>query len=149
MSSKTSGTSAQDFFGSMSLGSKVAGGSAVVLFISVFLDWFSVSVAGGFGGGSGSGWSWYTGAKLCALIALVAIGVLVAEARGMASPLPWPWSIVILALGVLGFVLAGFHIFSTPGSLPGVSVSSSYGCWLATIAAAGIAAGGWLKMSES
>jgi hypothetical protein len=147
--------SMQGMFGQLSLGSRVAGGSAIVLFISCFLEWVHASVSiGALSVSSGaSGFSEYFFGKLAALAAVLVIVALVMEVRGASNPLPWPPSLMIMALGGIAFISAAFHIFSYPGGLSGASgagidIGASFGVYLATLAAIGVAAGGYLKLKD-
>ena len=152
MSTSESGSPSFDM-SAMSAGTKIAGGSAIVLLVSTFLAWVHVDVgiAGFKAGGSASGFGEYLGGKLTALIAAAVIVLIVIEVRQMKVTLPVPAPLAIAGGGALAFLLAGFHIFSQPGGGfdgAGVDIGPSYGVFIATVAAAGVAFGGWKKMSE-
>src|SRR5215216_3092492 len=93
----------------LKFGDLIAGGGALVLFISLFLDWYKVEIKG-FGGanigGASEGGSAFDalgiGPVFLVLVALVVIAIVIVRALG-AEPagLPVPLSTVILGLGAL------------------------------------------------
>jgi len=148
----------------LSVGEMIAGISGVVLLISMFLKWYSVSVSGGggilgntsFGVGSANAWESFGIIDLilflCA-IAAIANAILRAMARDV--DLPWPTATIVAAAGALAFLLILFRLLVDPvdvGDVPGtvdVDVGRGLGLFLGLISAAGIAYGGWRAMSES
>ena len=140
--------------GTLSQGTKIAAGAAVVLLISTFLEWVHASVnLGPIKASSGSsGFSEYFLGKLVALLAIGVIVVIVLAAKGSLPDLPLPTSMLIAGAGALSFLFALFHVFSTPGgdvSGVGVDIGASYGVYVAMLAAAGVAFGGWRMMNET
>jgi hypothetical protein len=141
------------------LGDLVAAVSGVILFLSLFLHWYSVSATGAFGGstsGAVSGWKILSFIDiLLFIVAIIAVGVAVvrmanAFPRGLrASP-----GLIVLAAGALAVLLVLFRLLVLPGDLgdindiPGVSVGRSVGIFLALLASLGIAAGGWITWNE-
>ncbi len=140
----------------LSNGEKIAGVSAILLFIFMFFDWFSVEVSGIAGAVSGGGSAWdaldFIPIVLVVVI-LVALGVV--ALRLMDSPYEPPISAnaVVAVLGALAFVLILYRIIDTPGpsgSAGGfsVDVSPAFGIFISLIAAAGITYGGYKAMQE-
>jgi hypothetical protein len=125
----------------------IAAGGAVVLFISVFFSWYKVSVSAGAFSVSGSvdGWGHVTTAKFVALFALIAIAALVIEMFVPSVALPLPASLIVIACGVLDFLLVLLKMISHPG---GSAVSLAWGIYVSLIAAAVTAYGGYAKMTE-
>jgi hypothetical protein len=143
----------------LSTGEKVAGVSAVLLFIFMFFDWFSVEVSGGSGlfaasaVGSGSAWDALDFIPIVLLVAiLAAIGVAVLRLTDSAFEPPISANAVVAVLGGLSVLLILFRIVDPPGgeSVPGLSVdvSPALGIFLGLIAAVGIAYGGYRAMQE-
>jgi Protein of unknown function (DUF983) len=141
----------------LGMGEKIAGVSAVLLFIFMFFDWFDVEVSGGggFGGaiGSGSAWDALDNIPIFLLITIVA-ALAVAALRLTESSYepPFPANAVVAVLGAISVLLILYRIVDTPGggSFPGgsVDVSPTFGIFISLIAAAGIAYGGYRAMQE-
>jgi hypothetical protein len=142
----------------LSTGEKVAGISAVLLFIFMFFDWFSVSVSGGsglFSGsvGGGSAWDALDFIPIILLITIVAaIGVAALRLAEAAFEPAISVNAVVAVLGGLSVLLILFRIVDPPGggSVPGLSVdvSPALGIFLGLLAAIGIAYGGYRAMQE-
>jgi hypothetical protein len=143
----------------LSTGEKIAGLSAILLFIFMFLNWYSVEVSGNAGGFTvsasegGSAWEAFSLIDLILMLTVIvtvaAVAIRLSDA--MVEP-PVSLTAVITALGGLSVLLIIYRILDTPdaGSFPGVSVdvSPSIGIFLGLIAAAGITYGGYRAMQE-
>jgi hypothetical protein len=131
----------------------IALGGSLVLFISVFLSWYSASAK--LGGvvnvsGSESGWSSGSAAKLVALLALIAIAALVVELFVPTVTLPVPSSMILIGAGGLSVLLVLIKFLDKPSDGGGIiSVSLAYGIFIALIAAVVTTVGGYLKMQEA
>jgi hypothetical protein len=131
-----------------------AGVGGIVLLVSLWLNWYgvSVNVRGFSASSSASGWEVLTTIDIILfLIALAAI-VLVATKAAGALPPDVPVSTVLLALGALAVLLVLFRIIDTPApsDLPDeIDVDRKIGIFLALIGAAGIVYGGWRSNEES
>jgi hypothetical protein len=126
----------------------IAAGGSFVLFISVFLSWYSVSLKGGLGvgaSGSTSGWSSVDAAKLVALLALIALAAIVIELFVPTVTLPVPASLIVIGCGGLAFLCVLLKILDKPAS----GLDLKYGIFVALIAAAVTTYGGYAKMNES
>jgi hypothetical protein len=148
-----------DHLDKLSPGEKIAGGSALLLFIFMFFDWFGVEVTGvgGFSGsvpgGGGSAWDALDFIPIILLItivaALVMAGLRLADSTYEPSV---PMSTIVTVLGVISVALIVFRIIFPPsfGDFGGVSVDAtlSLGIFLGLIAAGGIAFGGYSTMKE-
>jgi hypothetical protein len=143
----------------LSPGEKIAGGSAILLFIFMFFEWFGVEVSGvgGFSGsvpgGGGNAWDALDFIPIILLITVVAALVLVGlRLTDSAYEPPMPMSTIVTVLGVVSVVLIAFRIIFPPsfGDFGGVSVDAtlSLGIFLGLIAAGGIAFGGYSTMKE-
>jgi hypothetical protein len=141
----------------LTLGEKIAGASAILLFIFMFFDWYGVSISGGGEsvdlGGGGSAWDALDFIPILLLIAIiVTIGVLVIEAGDTGVELPVHGAAIITVAGVVSFLLILFRIIDTPtfAEFGGVSAEGSvrFGIFLALIASAGIGYGGYRTMQE-
>jgi hypothetical protein len=131
-----------------------AGVGGIVLLVSLWLNWYgvSVNVAGFSASSSGSGWEVLSQIDIILfLISIVAIGLVAAKAAG-AVPADVPVPVVLIALGGLAVLLVLFRIIDTPApsDLPDeVDVSRKIGIFIALIGAAGIAYGGWRSNIET
>ncbi len=143
----------------LNLGEKIAGVSAILLFIFMFFEWFGVEVSGvgGFSGTisgeGGNAWDTLDFIPIVLVIAIVAALVL-AGIRLADSPLEpsVPLSAIVAVLGGLATLLVLYRIVFPPsfGSFGGVSVDAtlSVGIFLGLLASAGIAYGGYSAMRE-
>jgi hypothetical protein len=135
----------------LSTGEKIAGVSAVLLFIFMFLDWFSVSVSNSFVNvGSGNAWDWLDVIPIILLIAIVAaVGVAVVRLTDAVFEPAISMNAVVAVLGAISFLLILYRIISPPDSgFSEIDVSPEVGIFLGLIAAAGIAFGGYRAMQE-
>jgi hypothetical protein len=141
----------------LSTGEKIAGGSAVLLFIFMFFDWFKVEVSGGgFVGGSlgGNAWEWFSWIDLLMLLTvIVALAVVVIRLSDAIFEPPVSLNAVVAILGGLSVLLVLYRIIDPPGaseSFGGVSVDvgRQIGVFLGLLAAAGITYGGYRAMQE-
>src|SRR5438128_11255780 len=140
----------------------VAGVSAVVLLITMFLPWYGVSVTGSIGAFSGSAskdfdaWEAFGGRDVIIfLVTVVVLAYLLVRLLGVVAPAAGvDASLVIAGLGALAAVLILIGIIHIPDSaggavgnvnLPRVSTDHGRKCWLflGSLAACCIAYGGW------
>ena len=144
-------------------GDMVAGISGAVLFISLFLEWYSFSAKGGVSAFNTDRSVGYNGWQslgfidlLLFLVAIVAIAVAVLRALNrMPAQLPASPGLIVLGVGGLAVLLVLFRLLSPAGvpGLPGaaddfVDSSRSFGVFIAFLAAIGVAVGGWLTWNE-
>jgi len=138
-------------------GEKIAGVSAILLFIFMFLDWYGVKISGGGEtinlGGGGNAWDALDFIPILLLIAIVAtVAIVVIEASETDVDLPVHGAAIIAVVGAVSFLLILFRIIDTPtfASFGGVSAEGTVkvGIFLSLIAAAGMGFGGWRTMQE-
>jgi hypothetical protein len=138
-------------------GEKIAGVSAILLFIFMFFDWYGVSISGGGQsfdvGGGGNAWDALDFIPILLLIAIVAtIAIVAVEASESDIEMPVHGATIITVVGVISFLLILFRIIDTPtfASYAGVSAEGSvrFGIFLSLIAAGGMGFGGWRAMQE-
>jgi hypothetical protein len=163
----TSGRSPQDLT-SLPRPVLISGIGALVLFISVFLDWYSVSVSvsgvtlPGLGSisKSASGWDSTDVAKLVALCALVAAAAWGVEAFAKDVTLPAPAWQIAGGAGAIAALLVLYRMIEKPGGIHSESfsfqseslhfdVSNQFGIYLALIAAVAVVAGAVMAMREA
>lgn len=140
----------------LSTGEKIAGGSAVLLFIFMFFDWFKVEVSSGNGlfsiSEGGNAWQAFSTIDIILLITvLVAVGVAVLRATDAVFEPPFSLNAAVAILGGISVLLILYRIIDPPidtGGIPGVDVSRSFGVYLGLLAAAGITYGGYRAMQE-
>lgn len=143
----------------LSIGEKIAAVSGVLLFVFMFFDWYGVEVSGvgGFtgsiSGAGGSAWDALDVIPIFLMLAIVvALGVAIVRLTDADLEPPVSMNAVVAALGGLAVLLILYRIVDKPGGgdFGGVAVGLTLkpGIFLALIAAAGIAYGGWSAMRE-
>lgn len=139
----------------LSTGEKVAGGSAVLLFIFMFFDWFKVEVSSGDGlfsvSAGGNAWESFSQIDIILLIAvIVAVGVAVLRMTDAVFEPPFSLNAAVAILGGIAVLLILYRIIDPPldTDIPGVDISRSFGIYLGLLAAAGITYGGYRAMQE-
>ncbi len=138
-------------------GEKIAGVSAILLFIFMFLDWYGVKVSGGGEsfdlGGGGSAWDALDFIPILLLIAVVAtLAIVPIEASDTDIDLPVQGAAIVTVVGVVSFLLILYRIIDVPtfASFGGVEAEGTlkFGIFLSLLAAAGMGFGGWRAMQE-
>lgn len=137
----------------LSTGEKIAGVSAILLFIFMFFDWFSASVSGGFVSVGGDAWEVFELIDLFLLVTVIAaVVVAVVRLSDVVFEPSVSMNAVVAILGIVSVLLILYRIVDPPGggSIGGISVdvSPAVGAFLGLIAAAGIAYGGYRAMQE-
>jgi hypothetical protein len=140
----------------LSTGEKIAGGSAVLLFIFMFFDWFKVDVDGGNGLFSlsigGNAWEAFSTIDIILMIViLAAVAVAVIRISDAVFEPPFSLNAAVAILGGIAVLLILYRIIDPPGDtggVPGVDISPTIGIFLGLIAAAGITYGGYRAMQE-
>ena len=112
----------------------LAGGGALVLLISLFLDWF------GAGGYSQTGWDALDGDKLVGLFAIVALLLIGLELFDARISLPIEPSLIVLACGALSLMIIVLRFIDLSGF--------KYGIYVAFLAAAALTVGAWLEQRD-
>ncbi len=129
-------------------GEKIAGASAIALFIFMFFAWFGLSgqvdtAVGSFGvDTSFNAWDSFDFIDLFLLltiiVTLVAVGM-----RASSNEAGFPMSSATTILGAISTLLILYRIIDPPGGL-----DRKLGVFLGLIAAVGIAVGGYLAMQD-
>jgi hypothetical protein len=143
----------------LNTGEKIAGASAVLLFIFMFFDWFGVEISGEGGSvtfGSGAGGTAWNALDFIPIVLVIAIVVALVNVFLRLSDSdyepPVSMNVAVAVLGGLSTLLILFRIVDPPGfgSYGGVSVDATleFGIFLGLIAAAGVAYGGYRGMQE-
>jgi hypothetical protein len=120
----------------------LTGGGSVVLLISTFFSWGKFSL----GPVSLNVSGWDTGAlgKLVFFAALIAIILVVVDYMKVdVSQMPVPVSLALVGTAAAGLLFVILRFLFMPDGL-----SRAWGLYVAIIAAAALAYGAWLKMSE-
>ncbi len=142
-------------------GEAVAAGSALLLFIIMFLPWYGYSAKGtsslGFSvSANRSAWQAYGFIDLILFVTIIAaLGMAVLSMTQRSAALPVSASVLVAILGGISVLLILFRIVSKPDYCRGgacasdfLDVSLKYGIFLGLITAGGIAAGAFLAMRE-
>jgi hypothetical protein len=123
---------------------KVIAGSGIVLFIASFLPWFKVSIFGV--SATGSGWDvGFLWAGLPALLGLLSAGIVIATKLGSTKmpELPVTTGQAMLIAGAVAAALVVLKL------LIGEDFADrAWGLFVATIAALGLLAGGYMAFQE-
>jgi hypothetical protein len=143
----------------LNTGEKIAGVSAILLFVFMFFTWFGVEVSGSGGfsgevpGAGGSAWDALDFIPIILVVTIVValINVFLRLSDSDYEP-PVSMNVAVTVLGGLSVLLVLFRIIDPPsfGSFGGVSVDGTleFGIFLGLISAAGIAYGGYRGMQE-
>jgi hypothetical protein len=138
----------------------VIAASGLILFIASFLDWFTVSFDDdsglGLGGtvGGGSGWDvgfFWAGIPVLLGLAMIAIVAIRAFSPETELPqLPIGWGQTLFIAGVVAAVIVLLKLLIGEDGAPefGIEVNRAFGLFLASLAAIGLAVGGFLKWQE-
>jgi hypothetical protein len=140
-------------------GEKIAGVSAILLFIFMFFDWFGLKVSGGgvsvSSAAGGNAWDSLDVIPIILIIAILAVlAMVVVRANNMEVDLPVSLSVIATALAALGTLLILYRIINPPdfgtSGFGGVSVDTTrkLGVFLGLIAAAAMTYGSWRTMEE-
>jgi hypothetical protein len=147
----------------ISFGEKVAGVSAVVLLVSLWLPWYGVSLTAGrtFGvpfGGNVNAWDAFGGRDIyLLLLSIFVIAWVGARALGLLSTdLGFDPALVALVAGAIGvlFVLIGIlhipnhGINGTAARIAGLDFSRKYGLFIGFLATCGVTFGAWTAYNE-
>jgi uncharacterized membrane protein YhaH (DUF805 family) len=137
----------------LSTGEKIAGVAAILLFVFMFLDWFTADVEGGFISVGGNAWEAFDLIDLFLMLTiLVTVAVVVIRLSDAAFDPQISMNAVVAVLGGISVLLIIYRIIDPPGGgdVAGVSIdiSPAVGAFLGLIAAAGIGYGGYRAMQE-
>lgn len=143
----------------LNTGEKIAGVSAVLLFIFMFFDWFGVEISGEGGSvsfGSGAGGSAWDALDFIPIVLVITIVIALVNVFLRLSDSdyepPVSMNVAVTVLGGLSVLLILYRIISPPnfGTFGGVSVDGTleFGIFLGLLAAIGIAFGGYRAMQE-
>lgn len=149
----------------LTIGERIAAVSAIVLFVSMFLDWFVVRIPESVGvqffidGTAQSAWDALDYIPIVLTIAVAAaLVVAVLRLTGVAGELPVAANGLVAILGSVSVLLVLFRIIDPPsfgsfGGFFGRTTSAErtieFGIFVSLLAAAGIAFGGYIAMKES
>ena len=141
----------------LSNGEKISGISAILLFIFMFFEWFSVEVSGGGAFSASEGGSaWDVLDNIPIFLTITVIAALAAVALRLADSSyepPVSANAVVAVLGAISVLLILYRIIDTPGESGSfgnvsVDVSPAFGIFLGLIAAGGITFGAYKAMQE-
>jgi hypothetical protein len=143
----------------VSLGEMIAAAGGLVLLVCMFLPWFSSELSGGGQAGvvvpTNTGWQSYGGVFDIAFVVLAGLPIAIAFARASDSvpPLPIEQGALVMAAGALLFVMIVVRLIDPPPpidvAIPGLEIDTTrkLAAFGAALAAAAIAAGGYLQRS--
>ncbi len=146
----------------VSLGEIIAAAGGLVLLVCMFLPWFDGTLSGRgltnlpVSTTTGTtGWEAFGGVFDILILALAAmpIGIAAARATDSLPPLPLEQGGLVLAAGALLFAIVALRLIDPPDAIdvaiPGLELDTSRKAagFLAAVAAAAVAAGGYLQRS--
>jgi hypothetical protein len=134
----------------LSLGDKVIAGSGLALFIFWFFPWFKYDFGGFIPDVTQKGTHFFFTGTVPMLLGLVMIAWVVATKLAQVDlpELPIPQGLLLLGMGGLAAILVVLRLL-IGGDDAGTDVlDRTFGIFLATLAALGLAAGGFLKFQE-
>ena len=143
----------------VSFGEMVAAAGGVALLVLMFLPWFGGRLSG-IGAPvkvpTRTGWeSFGTLFEFLLVVAsAIAVGIAIARAMDSLPPLPLEQGVMVLAAGVVAFLIVGFRLLDPPDvldvAIPNLDVDSSrkVAAFLSLAAAGAIAYGGFLQRRE-
>ncbi|MGH9111028.1 MAG: hypothetical protein ACRDZN_01795 [Acidimicrobiales bacterium] len=132
----------------------VIGVSAIVLLIASFLDWFTAELKEDLGlgiSGSAGGSGWDVGLFWAGIPVLLGLAMLAVVATRAFSPdtklpdLPIGWGQALFIAGAVAAVIVLLKLLIGEDGNEFVDVNRAFGLFLATLAAIGLAVGGYLK----
>ena len=148
----------------LTLGEKIAAGSAIALFIFMFFSWFGIEVSGPGGfeqsipDAGGSAWDTLDLIRFVLLLTIIAaIALAVTKANRSRIDLPVSLSVIVAGLGILSTLLILYRVINPPdfgisglAELGGAEIDTTrkIGLFLGLIAAAALAFGGFKAMQE-
>jgi zinc-ribbon domain len=136
-------------FRRLGIGDIIALAGSVLLFISLFLTWYTIPGGGGSASALGSGaGGWRVLILVLDIIVILYLFVRTMTPRGFTLPLPH-WQLLTVVLG-LQFLLTLLAFLVKPSSgISGVSVSWGYGAFIGLIVSVIALIGGIMRRSES
>ena len=141
----------------LSPGQRIATVAGALLFIDMWMSWYSLNVPGGgiakgfaaLGGIDTTATAWQvfsTTDLLIALTALVAVAGGVMAATGTKLDLPVSWATITAGLGAVITLLVLYRILNQPG--PNKYINVEWGAYVGLILIATVAYGGYRAMGE-
>lgn len=137
-------------------GEMIAALGGLVLFIAMLMDWYGVKVStslGSFGGGleGPNAWESFSLIDILLFLAiLIVVGVAALRALNRLPDMPYDPDVLVAIAGAVAFLLVLFRFIVQPFDVPDqVDITRKSGIWLALIASAAMAYGGWRAMQES
>jgi hypothetical protein len=140
----------------VSHGQRIAAIAGALLFIDLWMSWYSVNIPGNLGkfadlsgiDTTASAWQAFSWTDIfLAITALVAIAGAVMAANAMTNPLPIGWAQLTAGLGGIMTLLVLYRIVNQPG--PNKLVNVEWGAYVGLILVALVAYGGWRAESDT
>jgi hypothetical protein len=118
--------------------------AAIVLTLSSFMGWYSISIDGL----TLSVLGWHTGAlgKLVFFVGLAAVALLALRATGFELPPAVPLGMALAGLGFLGTILAVIRLISIPDDFE--PAGRSIGIWLTLLSGLALVAAGLVRSAD-
>jgi hypothetical protein len=129
-------------------GEKIAGAAAVLLFLDLFLNWYSVDLGGAFRAAaksagvdtSVSGWQAFSWTDLLVLLTvLAALAMVFVRGTGRSVNLPASLPLIVAGLGAFATLVVLYRIVNQPG--PNDVINVEYGAYLGLILVAALTYG--------
>ncbi len=133
-------------------GDRISLGGAIVLFISLFMTWYTIKVSlGGLTSGIAANASAFDALKFTDLLLLViSVGVAAVILLIASNKIGSELSQAVLPAGAVATLFVLFRLIKVPGvDVSGVDVGRGFGIFLGLIGAAAIVAGQVMKQKEA
>jgi hypothetical protein len=125
------------------IGELVSGAAGVLLLVSMFLGWYSVSGRDD----SLTAWGAFSVVDLMlALVALLGIALALSQVIGRGPALPVALGVITTTLALAGTLLLLYRILNQPG--PNDTIGVQAGAYLGLLASLGVFLGAWLSLSD-
>ena len=139
----------------VSPGQRIAAIAGALLFIDLWMSWYSVNIPGNLGkfadisgiDTTATAWQAFSWTDIfLAITALVAIAGAVMAANSIANPLPIGWAQLTAGLGGVFTLVTLYRIVNQPG--PNKLINVEWGAYVGLILVATVAYGGWRAVNE-
>src|SRR3954454_8994391 len=139
----------------VSQGQRIAAIAGVLLFVDLWMSWYSVNIPGNLGkiadlngiDTTATAWQAFSWTDLLmAITAVVAIAGAVMAANSMTNPLPIGWAQLTACLGAIMTLLVFYRILNQPG--PNKLVNVEWGAYAGLVLLAVLTYGGWRAVNE-
>lgn len=128
----------------LSPGQRIAGAAGVLLFIDLFLSWYSAGNSSF--SVSADAWEVFSWTDLLLAVTAVMAVLVAVQAMGMLK-VPAPLSTILLPLAAVATLIVAYRLINQPG--PNDLISNEFGAYLGFVLTAAVAYGAFLAQGDS